>query len=462
MLRLPLTRRQALHSLVGGSMVLPAILSELLAQDMPADPLAPRAPHFAPKANRVIFLFSTGGVAQMETFDYKPKLFQADGRMRGVGGGLSNESRPLLRPRWAFRPGGVCGTLVSDLFPHLRERMDDVCLIHSMTTDNNEHFQATLAIHTGSFFQARPSLGSWLSYGLGTVNRNLPSFIVFAPAFPYAGGQVWANDFLPAYHQGTRVIPGPEPIPNLRRPAASGDGTELQQMELGLARAFNQNHLLRNARDSELAARIRTFETAFQMQAEAPEAFDLSRETNETLRLYGLDRGDTQSYAWQCLMARRLVERGVRFVELIDSGASNNWDSHSDMAQHEPLARKIDRPIAGLLTDLKRRGMLDDTLVVWTTEFGRTPGTDGAMGRGHHPAVFSSWLAGGGSRPGMVYGSSDDIAATVAERPMHVHDFHATILHLLGFDHERLTYRHAGRDFRLTDVRGQVVDDVLK
>ncbi len=461
--RTNLTRRQVLHSLVGGSMVLPAILSELMAGESaaPADPLAPRPPHFPPKARRVIFLFSTGGVSHMDTFDHKPRLFQADGRMTGAGGGLSLEARPLLRPRWPFRRGGACGTLVSDLFPNLREQMDDVCLINSMTTDNNEHFQATLAIHTGSFFQARPSIGSWLSYGLGTVNRNLPSFVIFAPALPYAGAQVFANDFLPAYHQGTRVVPGPEPIPNLRRPRTPGDFADMQQMELGLARALNENHLRRNPRDSDLAARIRSFETAYQMQTEAPETFDLSSETAETLRLYGLDRGDTQSFAWQCLMARRLAERGVRFVELIDSGSSDNWDAHADMRAHEPLARRIDRPIAGLLRDLKRRGMLDDTLVVWTTEFGRTPGTDGAMGRGHHPAVFSSWLAGGGVKPGMVYGSSDDIGATVAERPVHVHDFHATILHLLGFDHLRLTYRHAGRDYRLTDVRGEVVRELL-
>jgi hypothetical protein len=341
--------------------------------------------------------------------------------------------------------------------------MDDICLINSMTTDNNEHFQATLAIHTGSFFQARPSMGSWISYGLGTFNRNLPSFVILAPHLPYAGTQVWANDFLPAYHQGTRVIPGSEPIPNLRRPTPAGgrEPSDLQQLELGLARAFNQGHLKRNGHDSELAARLRTFETAFQMQFEAPEVFDLSRETNETLRLYGLDRRDTQSFAWQCLVARRLAERGVRFIELIDTGSSNNWDAHSDIAAHEPLARRIDRPIAGLIQDLKRRGMLDDTLVVWTTEFGRTPGQDGARGRGHHPAVYSSWLAGGGIKPGMVYGKSDDIGATVAENPVHVHDFHATLLHLLGLDHERLTYRHAGRDFRLTDVYGRVVRDIL-
>jgi hypothetical protein len=469
----PSTQRRAfLRSLVGGSTLLSGILAELLRAESgptPAgqdnrDPLAPRPPHFAPRARRVIFLFSTGGVSHVDTFDHKPRLFRADGTMTGAGGGLSLEQRPLLRPRWPFRRGGQCGTLVSDIFPHLRERMDDICLINSMTTDNNEHFQATLAIHTGSFFFARPSLGSWVSYGLGTLNRNLPSFVVIAPYLPYAGTQVWASDFLPPYHQGTRVLPGAEPIPNLRRPTPPGqqEPPDLQQLELGLANAFNQNHLQRNGHDPELAARIRTFETAFQMQFEAPEVFDLSRETDETFRLYGLNRGDTQSYAWQCLVARRLAERGVRFIELIDTGSANNWDAHSDIAAHEPLARRIDRPIAGLIQDLKRRGMLDDTLLVWTTEFGRTPGQDGPQGRGHHPAVYSSWLAGGGVKGGLVHGRSDDIGATVAEDRVHVHDFHATILHLLGLDHERLTYRHAGRDFRLTDVHGEVIHALLQ
>ncbi|HWG43776.1 MAG TPA: DUF1501 domain-containing protein [Gemmataceae bacterium] len=460
-LRTP-SRREVLRSLAGGSLLLPGILSELLAADAPppaADPLASKKPHFAPKAKRIILLFSTGGVSHMDTFDHKPKLIaSADGKTMGVGGGLSLEKRPLVRPRWTFRPGGRCGTMVSDLFPHLRERMDDICLIRSMNTDNNEHFQATLAIHTGSFFFTRPSLGSWVSYGLGTLNQNLPSFVVIAPYLPYAGTQVWGNDFLPAYHQGTRVLPGDKPIPNVRRQPATSD---LQELELGLAGALNRAHLQRNGNDSNLAARVRTFETAFRMQFEAPEAFDLSRETDETLRLYGLKRGQTDGFAWQCLTARRLAERGVRFIELIDSGASNNWDSHGDMIAHEPLAKKIDRPIAALLQDLKRRGLLDDTLVVWTTEFGRTPGQDGPKGRGHHPAVFSSWLAGGGVKGGLAYGQSDDIGATVAENKVHVHDFHATILHLLGLDHERLTYRHAGRDFRLTDVYGNVVRDIL-
>ncbi len=459
------SRRQVLRSAIGGSLLLPGMLSQLLAENeagsagrSKADPLAQKTPHFAPKAKRVIFLFSTGGVSHMDTFDYKPQLFKADGKMLGAGGGLSLEKRPLLKPMWDFKPGGTCGTLVSDLFPHLRERMDDICLIRSMSTDNNEHFQATLAIHTGSFFIARPSLGSWLSYGLGTFNQNLPSFVVIAPHLPYAGGQVWANDFLPTYHQGTRVVPGADPIPDVKRNAATA---ELQELELGLAGAFNREHLKRNAHDMELAARIKTFETAFQMQFEAPEAFDLSNETDETLNLYGLKRGENDSFAWQCLIARRLAERGVRFVELIDTGSSNNWDSHGDMTQHAPLAKKVDQPIAGLLTDLKRSGLLEDTLVIWTSEFGRTPGIDGAKGRGHHPAVFSSWMAGAGIKPGIVYGESDELGATVATNKVHVHDFHATILHLLGLDHERLTYRHAGRDFRLTDVHGNVVKDIL-
>lgn len=455
----PHTRREAIRSIVGGSLTMAGIVSELLAAESGrSNPLAPQKPHHAPKAKRVIFLFSTGGVAHMETFDPKPELFKADGKKLGVGGGLSLEKRPLLKPRWDFQPGGRCGTPVSDLFPHIRRQMDDICLIRSMTTDNNEHFQATLAIHTGSFFLARPSLGSWISHGLGTLNQNLPSFVVIAPYLPYAGSQVWDNDFLPAYHQGTRVIPGKEPIPNVKRQTATAS---LQEMELGLAESLNRQHLNRNGNDSNLAARIKTFETAFQMQFEAPEAFDLSKETNETLNLYGINRTDTESFGWQCLVARRLAERGVRFIELIDSGSSNNWDSHSDMAQHAPLAKRIDQPIAGLIQDLKRRGMLDDTLVVWTTEFGRTPGTDGAKGRGHHPAVYSSWLAGGGIKGGIAYGQSDEIGATVGENKVHVHDFHATILHLMGFDHEKLTYRHAGRDFRLTDVYGNVVRDIL-
>jgi hypothetical protein len=438
-------------------MLLPGVLSQLAAAEE-RDPLAPRPPHFGSRAKRVIFLFSQGGVAHMETFDPKPKLFKADGKMTGIGGGLSNQQKKLLRPSWEFRPGGKCGTPVSDLFPCLREQMDDIALIKSMKSDDNEHFQATLAIHTGSFFAARPSLGSWVSYGLGTMNQNLPSFIAISPYSPYAGAQIFSNDFLPAYHQGTRVIPSAEPIPNLKRRSTE---PRVQEAELGLAQAFERDFLKRSDGDGNLAARIRTFETAYAMQTEATEAFDLSRESDETLALYGLKRGETTGYAWQCMVARRLAERGVRFIELIDRGSSDNWDQHDNIKQHANLARAIDRPIAALLIDLKRRGMLDETLVVWTTEFGRTPGEDGPSGRGHHGACFSSWMAGGGVKGGVSYGQTDEIGATVAEDMVHVHDFHATILHLLGFDHTRLTYRHAGRDYRLTDVHGNVVKEVL-
>lgn len=451
------TRRAVIQSLVGSSLLMPGLISQLLAETS-ADPLAPKKPHHPARAKRVIFIFSNGGVSHMDTFDYKPKLFAADGKTTGVGGGLSNQQRVLLKPGWNFKPGGKCGTLVSDLFPHLRECMDDICLIRSMKSDDNEHYNATLGIHCGSFFFSRPSIGSWVSYGLGTENSNLPSFVVLAAASPYAGTQIFNNDFLPAYHQGVRVIPGKEPIANLDRRTKD---SSLQELELGLAAALNKQHLAARAQDTDLAARIRSFETAFHMQSEAREVFDLSRETDETLALYGLKRGQTEGFGWKCLVARRLAESGVRFIELVDGSSSNNWDQHGDMAEHAKHAKNIDQPIAGLLRDLKQRGMLDDTLVVWTTEFGRTPGVDGEKGRGHHSACFSSWLAGAGVKGGLTYGSTDELGATVAENKVHVHDFHATILHLLGLDHTRLTYRFGGRDYRLTDVHGEVVKDIL-
>ena len=453
----PSSRREILRTFVGGSLLMPAFLSQLLAEDS-GDPLAPKQPHFPAKAKRVIFIFSNGGVSHMDTFDPKPKLFAADGKKTGIGGGISNQQRVLLKPGWQFRPGGKCGTMVSDLFPHLRERMDDVCLIRSMKGEDNEHYNATLGMHTGSFFFSRPGLGSWVSYGLGTMNHNLPSFVVLAPQMPYAGTQIFNNDFLPAYHQGVRVVGGSEPIADLdRRTRQKG----LQELELGLADVLNNRHLSTRLEDTNLAARIRTFETAFHMQTEAREAFDVNQETDTTLGLYGMKRGQSDGFGWQCIVARRLAERGVRFIEIVDGSSSDNWDDHADMAKHAKHAEKIDQPIAGLLGDLKQRGMLEDTLVVWTTEFGRTPGVDGTKGRGHHSACFSSWLAGGGTKGGIAHGATDELAATVAENQVHVHDFHATILHLLGFDHTRLTYRHGGRDYRLTDVFGEVVQDLI-
>lgn len=454
-------RRFCLQSLLAGSLTMPGILSSLLAADAApsADegPLAPKATHHPATAKRVIMIFSNGGVSHMDTFDPKPALFAADGKSMGIGGGLSNQQRVLLRPLWDFKPGGQCGTMVSDLFPYLRDQMDDVCLIRSMKSDDNEHANATLAMHTGSFFFSRPSLGSWVSYGLGTVNQNLPSFMVLAKQLPYAGTQVYANDFLPAYHQGTRVVPGAEPIPNLQ----ARSPLDAQRQELDFAAQFNAKHLADRQGAADLAARIKAFETAFHMQREAPEAFDLSGESQETLDLYGVERDKTDSFGWQCLVARRLSERGVRFIEILDGSSSHNWDQHGNMADHAQHARHIDQGLAALLVDLKRSGQLDETLVVWTTEFGRTPGVDGDKGRGHHSACFSSWMAGGGVRGGMAYGETDEIAATVAKDQVHVHDFHATILHLLGIDHTRLTYRYAGRDYRLTDVHGRVVRELL-
>ena len=452
-----LKRREFIRSLAAGSLLMPGLLSQLLNADG-ADPLAARAGHFPAKAKRVIFIFSNGGASHMDTFDYKPELFKADGKMTGVGGGLSNQQRVLLRPGWQFKPGGTCGTLVSDLFPHVRELMDDICVIRSLKGDDNEHYNATLGMHTGSFFFARPSIGSWVSYGLGTVNRNLPSFMVLAPQMPYAGLQIFNNDFLPAYHQGVRVIGGKEPIANLdRRTTQAG----VQEDELALANLLDNRHLSVRAGAGDLSARMRSFETAFHMQSEAGAIFDLKEETDETHALYGLERGRTDGFGWQCLVARRLAERGVRFIELVDGSSSHNWDQHGDMAEHAKHAKNIDQPIAGLLKDLKRRGMLDDTLVVWTTEFGRTPGVDGTKGRGHHSACFSSWMAGAGVKGGIAYGETDELGATVAKDKVHVHDFHATILHLMGLDHERLTYRFGGRDYRLTDVFGKVVQGVL-
>jgi hypothetical protein len=464
------SRRHLLQRAAGGFGAL--ALASLLAEDAPAatpppglaaDPLAPRAPHFPARAKRVIFLFMTGGVSHVESFDPKPKLIRDHGKAVTID---NWQGRPgsyrffLKQPHFGFRPGGQSGIEVSDLFPHVREVVDDLCVIRSMKTDHTNHYESTLGMHTGSFNFARPSIGAWTSYGLGSENRNLPSFVVLAPHPPYAGAQTWGSDFLPGSHQGTHILPGATPIPNLARRALT---PSLQQLELEHLALANRRHLAERETEAALEARIRSFETAFGMQAAAPEVFDLSGETDDVLKLYGLERDQNTGFGWQCLVARRFAERGVRFIELIDTGSSGNWDAHGDMEGHRPLARNVDQPIAALLTDLKQRGMLDDTLVVWTTEFGRTPYHEdaNAKGREHHHQVFSSWLAGGGVRGGIVYGASDEHGIDVAENPVHVHDFHATILHLLGLDHERLTFRHAGRDYRLTDVHGRVVNDIL-
>ena len=459
------SRRGFLGSALGGSLLMPGLLSELLAADS-SDPLAVKPPHFPGKAKSVIFLFMSGGVSHVDSFDPKPKLVEGHGKSIMLADHPETKGRAgydklfLKRPDWKFKPYGQSGIEVSDLFPRLGERADDIALIRSMHTSHSNHFNATLGMHTGSFAFARPSLGSWLSYGLGTPNKNLPSFVVLAPQMPYAGTQVWASDFLPGAHQGTRVVPGAEPVANLARRVPT---SKRQEMELDALKAFNEAHRADRADDAQLAARIQSFETAFGMQAELPAVFDFAKESDETLGLYGLKRGQTDGFGWQCLAARRLVEKGVRFVELIHTGSSGNWDSHGDMADHGRLAAQIDQPIAGLLADLKRQGLFDSTLVVFTTEFGRTPFNNSAdaKGREHHHWGFSSWLAGAGVKRGIVHGATDEHGIRAVEKPVHVHDFHATILHLMGLDHTKLTYRHGGRDYRLTDVHGEVVQGVL-
>jgi hypothetical protein len=455
----PLHRRAFLRSFAAGSSLFPGLVSDLLASSSGAP-----SPHFKPKAKRVIFLFMSGGVSHVDTWDPKPKLSTDHGKEVKLDH-PEIENRPgyerifLKRPGWSFKPHGQSGTEVSELFPHTAACVDDIALIRSMHSSHSNHYNATLGMHTGSFAFARPSLGAWVSYGLGSENANLPSFIVLAPKTPYAGSQVWASDFLPAAHQGTLVIPGSEPVANI----APRIPIPQQQRELAALAALNRSHLAQHPGDSVLEARLRSFETAFGMQMEVPDVFDFSKESDATLSLYGLQRGQSSGFAWQCLAARRLVERGVRFVELIDTGSSGNWDSHGNMQEHVPLARNVDQPIAGLLRDLKSRGLLDDTLVVWTTEFGRTPfnNTPDNPGREHHNWAFSSWLAGAGVKPGITYGQTDDYGVRVASNGVHVHDFHATILHLMGLNHERLTFHHSGRDYRLTDVHGDIVKGIL-
>lgn len=462
-------RRQFLRSSVAGTLLMPGILGELLASDR-APGLATSGHlssglHHPAKAKSVIFLFMSGGVSHVDSFDPKPALIRDHGK-QVVFDHPETRDRPgyekiyLKRPGWRFAPYGQSGIEVSDLFPSVARQVDDLTIVRSMHTSHSNHYNATLGMHTGSFAFARPSIGAWLSYGLGTVNQNLPSFLVLAPQMPYAGTQVWASDFLPGVHQGTRVLPGAEPIANLVRRVPT---PTRQELELSALRELNEQHGGLREADPQLSTRIRSFETAHGMQSEMPAALDLRDETAETLAMYGLQPGITEGFGWQCLAARRLVERGVRFVELIHTGSSSNWDSHGDMADHGRLAAQVDRPIAGLLQDLKQRGMLDDVLVVWTSEFGRTPfnNTSDAPGREHHNWAFSSWLAGAGVKRGHVHGATDEHGMRSVEEPVHVHDFHATILHLMGIDHERLTYRHGGRDYRLTDVHGHVVQGVL-
>jgi hypothetical protein len=447
--------------LAGGSLGLFSRLS-LAAALNEGQPLAPKPSHAPAKAKQLLFVFLTGGFSHLDTFDPKPKLNAGHGKPIPAFGLRADEARPLplLRSPFEFQQCGQSGLWISDLFPHLRRVADELCVLRTLHTDIVEHFQATLAMHTGSSTIPLPSIGAWLSYALGTLNPNLPPFVVLAEHLPYAGAQVWDSNFLPPHHQGVRLVPGDDPIPNLKSAARS---VTLQELEQLMLRDVDEAHARLRPDDLKLRARRQSFETAQGMMREAPSVFDLTGESSATLESYGVKAGDKTSFAWQCLVARRLVERGVRVVELIDTGSHDNWDSHGDMATHRPKAQRVDRSLAALLQDLRQRGLLEETLLAICTEFGRTPWSDSGNGKGrnHYAKAFTCLLAGAGVHGGMVHGETDEYGAAIVSNAVHVHDYHATILHLMGLDHTRLIYRYGGRDFRLTDVAGNVVRDVL-
>jgi len=455
------TRREMLATAGSGFGLL--ALADMLAAEERAvtNPYAVRQPHHAPKAKRVIFLYMPGGPSHVDLFDPKPRLITDNGkplpfekpRLERVKTGN------LLASPWKFKKHGKSGVEVSELLPRVASCIDDICVVRSMHADNINHTGAALQMCTGEQAFSRPSIGSWLVYGLGTENQNLPGFVVVSPADVFQGAQLWASSFLPSAYQGTLVRDLKKPIANLSPPLGN---FESQRAKLDALRQLNELHKRDRTIDSALDARIASFELAFRMQREAPEAFDISRESDKTLNLYGINNPTTDMFGRQCLMARRLVERGVRFVQLFDAPANNAWDHHGGLKENLPKrCAAVDRPISALLIDLKARGMLDDTLVLWGGEFGRTPTAEGTDGREHHPFGFTMWLAGGGIKGGMTYGSTDEFGWHAQDNKVHVHDLHATILHLMGIDHEKLTYRFSGRDYRLTDVHGNVVRKIL-
>lgn len=424
------------------------------------NPFAERAPHFRPKAKRVIFLYMPGGPSHVDLFDPKPRLAVDNGKPLPFEKPKLERTKTgnLLASPWKFRPYGQSGVEVSELLPRTAACIDEICVIRSMVADNINHTGAALQMCTGEQAFSRPSMGSWLVYGLGTENQNLPGFVVVSPAEVFQGAQLWASSFLPSAYQGTLVRDMKNPIANLH----TGSGAAGQRERLNALKRFNELHSQARPGESQLEARIASFELAFRMQKEAPEAFDIARESPAVQALYGVGSPETDLFGRQCLLGRRLLERGVRFVQLFDAPANNAWDHHGGLRESLPKrCRAVDQPIAALLTDLKARGMLDDTLVVWGGEFGRTPTAEGTNGREHHPFGFTMWMAGGGIKGGMAYGSTDEFGWHSVENKVHVHDLHATILHLMGLDHEKLTYRFGGRDYRLTDVHGHVVRDIL-
>jgi hypothetical protein len=467
-------RRQALARFANGfgMLGLASLLTEEARADGSAkgldraDPMVPRPPMFPARAKRVIFLFMSGGPSHVDLFDPKPRLEKDNGKPLPFAMPHLERTRTgnLLQTPFKFKKYGNAGLDISELLPNLAKQADKLCVIRSMVADNINHNGACLQMNTGEQTFSRPSLGSWLTYGLGSMNRDLPGFVVISPSQPAQGAPLWSSSFLPAAYQGTLISDLKDPIANLKNPVF---GADQQRTQLDALRRLNELHRKGREDDSRLAARIESFELAFRMQGRAPETLDVNRESKATRELYGLDDPTTRIFGTQCLMARRLAEQGVRFVQVYHTETSKRkscqlWDQHGSLRTELPNnCAATDKPVAGLLADLESRGLLEDTLVVWGGEFGRTPTAEGTNGREHHPFGFTMWLAGGGVKRGYTHGNTDEFGWHSIEDKVHVHDLHATILHLMGIDHEKLTYRYSGRDYRLTDVYGQVVKSLL-
>jgi uncharacterized protein (DUF1501 family) len=455
-----------------GKIALASLLTDTVTGRVSAalasNPLAPKKPHFAPKARRVIHLFMAGAPSQLDLFDFKPALAKLEGKpippsvIAGQRYAFIRSDAAVLGPRFKFARHGQCGAQLSEMLPHLARVVDDICLIKSVRTDQFNHAPAQIFLNTGFAQPGRPSLGSWVLYGLGADTQNLPAFVVMSTGSGISGGAAnWSSGFLPTLYSGVRLRNQGDPILNVSTP--HGVDARLQRDSLDLIGDLNRKQL-QAVGDPEIATRIASYEMAFRLQTSAPELMDLRKETRAVLEMYGADP-DKPSFARACVLARRMIERGVRFVNIYHEG----WDAHSDVVGNlKTNCGATDRAAAALLLDLKQRGLLDDTLVIWGGEFGRTPMVETnvalgrSLGRDHHPQAFTMWLAGGGIKPGLTYGATDDLGFHVAKNPVHVHDLQATILHLLGFDHEKLIFRHAGRDFRLTDVHGQVVKTIIQ
>lgn len=465
---LPLNRRTMLQRAAAGFgyVALQALLGREKTRAAVENPLAPKSTHFPARAKRVVFIFMKGGPSHVDTFDPKPLLTRDHGKPYPFKQPRVQfaETGKLLKSPWSFKQFGQSGLPVSELFPNVAQHVDDLCIVRSLHGTNPAHGGACLKLHTGSDTQVRPSMGSWTLYGLGTENENLPGFVTICPTLAHGGVNNWGAAFLPAYCQGTPIgnasIPSDKAlVRHIHNDLISG---EVQRKQLDFLARVNREHLELSGPDLALEGRINSFELAYRMQSAMPEAQDVSGESEATRKLYGMDQPVTQNFGRQCLMARRFLERGVRFVQVSHSDGEVQWDQHSALFKgHTKNAAEVDKPIAGFLTDLKSRGLLDDTLVIWGGEFGRTPTAQGGDGRDHNPNGFTMWLAGGGVKPGIAYGATDDYGYFAQEDKVHIHDLHATILHLLGLNHEKLTYRYAGRDFRLTDVEGHVVKEIM-